>query len=283
MNYAEDRRDRKSKTELKQTIARNHDIITRSHKAWNENETKDDENNKLILIEAHRSSAQCLRDMGENLQAVFHYALAWKLTPEDAFGVGDYAQMVEMCGYPELGILALLLFRSGRLPDEYYPIFTSSSLDEDAGRDCGCGLSGCGKMFGMISPFMHIMRQCKVDEGVSSEDENNLLFEILCAIHEFWNDDDDKDVRDNCSEKIDFCIRRRPLPPLLQLLLLKLLYTSYLSGGLFLTYACEALPFISAKFHQSTRLNYQSISSGKIHKSHWAYYILMYAVLVGER
>lgn len=79
MNYAEDRIDRKTRVKLQKDLKQ---LYKHNH-----------ENN-------HKNIAQNLRDMGQNISALFHYAFAWELQPENAICAGDYAQMAEFCGYP---------------------------------------------------------------------------------------------------------------------------------------------------------------------------------------
>lgn len=67
------------------------------------------------------------------------------------------------------------------------------------------------------------------------------------------------------------------LPPILQLLLLKLLY---ISGGPYLYLACEAVPHISALFPRSSKL---SLFMMERYKSHWAYFCLIRYIVLGER
>jgi len=71
----------------------------------------------------------------------------------------------------------------------------------------------------------------------------------------------------------------RHLPPLLQILLLKLLYVSP-KGGPFLYLACEAVPHISVFISRSANLS--QVMADR-YKSHWAYFTFIRYVVLGER
>lgn len=65
------------------------------------------------LRSAHELCGRSLRDRGLCRQASYHYGLAWSCDPTSSTGAGDYAQMADLAGYPEVGILSLLYFRVG--------------------------------------------------------------------------------------------------------------------------------------------------------------------------
>lgn len=260
MNYAEDRIDRKTKADLQESLKNFHRIL--------QDEIKDDK----ILFETHVSIAQNLRDIGQNIPALFHYGVAWEMRPNNAFCAGDYAQMSEFCGFPELGILALLFFRSGAQPR----ILFDAKDNKYDNLSCGCGFQKCGSFAGMI-PFFN---ECSLNDARSKQIEELLVNQL----DGFWNDDvDDSEVHENSD--VDSISMQRSLPPLIQLLLLKLLFSSIVGSGsvTLLTHVCDAIDHFGEKFKQSSRLNYQMLASGKKHKSHWAYYILIRAVVNGER
>ena len=71
----------------------------------------------------------------------------------------------------------------------------------------------------------------------------------------------------------------RLLSPLLKILLLKLLYVNPI-GGPFLQLACEAVAHISFSMPSNSDIGR---SMAQYYKSHWAYYILVKALVLGER
>ncbi|KAL7573042.1 hypothetical protein ACA910_018734 [Epithemia clementina (nom. ined.)] len=60
----------------------------------------------------HEALGRTLRDVGWNRQAVYHYGQAWCQAPDQESAAADYAQMAELTGFPELGLLALLAWRA---------------------------------------------------------------------------------------------------------------------------------------------------------------------------
>jgi hypothetical protein len=121
MNYAEDRLDRKA----------------RGTGLWDDFQQALRQNDNVLL-------GRTLRDVGWIRHAVFHYSQG---------DVGDYAQMTELAGFPEIGVLALLHYRNrGSLhpmPQERqpHPVMDDPSwLQQRAPQGhCGCGLDGCGQ------------------------------------------------------------------------------------------------------------------------------------------
>jgi hypothetical protein len=119
MNYAEDRLDRKARHSNEKTLQEAHEYLR-----------KDEISEK---VKGHELAGKTLRDAGLSPQATFHYGMAWLMTccwnDEDVSksceedlrdvggregkAVGDYAQMVELAGFPEVGVLSLLFHRLG--------------------------------------------------------------------------------------------------------------------------------------------------------------------------
>ena len=82
------------------------------------------------LRDAHELMGRALRDSGRNAHAVYHFGMAWRVSrhvlllagEDDEWkwrSVGDYAQMCELAGFPELGMLALLFHRAGGCPHDH--------------------------------------------------------------------------------------------------------------------------------------------------------------------
>ena len=340
-------------------------------------------------IQGHELAARSLRDSGRNLQSLFHYGQAWVYTHlyckqkqhdnsndnDDELknhyqsqntsplwmidieqkAVGDYAQMAEFCGVPELGILCLLYyFNSGTISEEYESdnkIEDSIIMDDEttSSYHCGCGMCHC-QFYSryhyvpnsirkssitqeIISSFDHLDLQLanhisgrdnrnndhvqsassildqiskqniqtkkivinsdgkhtngknnngdqryygnQLMDNVQSQNQqnrNNLPSESLVQIHNllrFWHE------FSSSSQK--------QFSPLLQILLVKLLYTNPIAGP-YLYLATEALRSLSL-----TSMPLDSSSStlskfmAKRYKSHWAYYVLIYKIVLGER
>ena len=70
------------------------------------------------------------------------------------------------------------------------------------------------------------------------------------------------------------------MPPVLLLLLLKLLYSSPVSGP-FLRLACASTPYLAARFPPASSPGGRALA--RRYKSHWAYYVLVRALVLGER
>ena len=96
---------------------------------------------------------------------------------------------------------------------------------------------------------------------------------------QFWN-------MSSTSSSLSVHKKKKKLSPLLQILLLKLLYTNPI-GGPFLHLAIQALYSLSLS---SMPLDVPSSTSSSLskfmsknYKSHWAYYVLIYKIVFGER
>ena len=74
------------------------------------------------LRSGHELAGRALRDSGQCRHATYHYALAWTCGPTDYAGAGDYAQMTDLAGYSEVGILSLLYFRARGQIDQTVPL-----------------------------------------------------------------------------------------------------------------------------------------------------------------
>ena len=306
------------------------------------------------LRDAHELMGRALRDSGRNAHAVYHFGMAWRVSrhvlllagEDDEWkwrSVGDYAQMCELAGFPELGMLALLFHRAGGCPhdhcdDDY------RCCDDDADADatmrrrqasgCGCGVAGCGESpcyvaFPARSPVVEDVLEALAlmdSSSISTADDGNFpaasdvlarmarimrrsgdvdggggggcgrvgvggpVAEMSSFLVErgamqavpsnlrFWedkdrSDDDDADDDDRGGQQW------RILPPVVQILLLKLLYSSPMSGPC-LRLACLAVPHLAARFPPSSA---EGRALSRTYKSHWAYYVLVRSLVLGER
>lgn len=300
------------------------------------------------LVAAHQLAGKTLRDKGSNRQAVFHFGMAWKIchylnnyhtlcnddsahehihntdqregndAVQEWKTLGDYAQMAELAGFPEVGVMALLYYRAGGSL-EY-------SLDNGVEHEtpteqyvreqgCGCGMVHCGHsacfiafprsstiidgILGGFDKLSQSLRHHRCNhESRASPSVLDILNKLALlsgktsgntpkgrlltmqqymnermgglrvpAILQYWN----CDVQNSCGT--------RPIHSVLLLLLLKLLYSSPISGP-FLQLACHSIPYISAIFPTSS---IEGRYFAKHYKSHWAYYIFIRALVLGER
>ena len=172
--------------------------------------------------------------------------------------VGDCAQMMELAGAPEMGLLSLQHFRrGGKLERPGSSTNVVSNIDKSSG--CGCSLPGC-----VSSP-------CTIPF-----DPSNLNLES----GNFWDHRNEKD-HDNGDNDVNF-------PILLRLLELKLMYASPL-GSTPLRIATSSVPTLKQNLKQAI-LNSQSNKTSTVgrilaesHKSHHAYYVLISNLVQGER
>lgn len=296
MNYAEDRLDRRArysneestKTTLYADLEYSHQLLKSSN---------NDEN-----AQGHELCGRTLRDAGLCRQATFHYAMAWCLNSDDEKAVGDYAQMVDLAGFPEVGIMCLLFFRLGgnaSVDDDCSAlssnlcknVLTVNFKDEYLyDEHCGCGFNKCGKKICFIPQSVHSSGKWKaILEAIGILDDSTwrcrnevhaeVLIDIVTKVHQKKNPIAPPKLTtpDYFPPQLCFWISgSRLLSPLLQILLLKLLYASSL-GSSFLLMACESIR------HLSITLPIQVRSYAQSHKSHWAYYVFIYSVILGER
>lgn len=254
MNYAEDRSDRKG---------RGNDIF--------------DDFVQAIEKRDHRLLGRTLRDVGWVRHAIFHFSKA--IIDEDT--LADYSQMVEFGGFPEIGILALLHYRTGgsfihsTSSDNWQNdrISNSSWLQSDAPMGhCGCGFSECGKflchipMKGSLEPVFEALRMY-FDQLPSRKMPR--AYEVLVALGK----EEKLSFSDCIPEALKFwevsyvSSDIRPVSLLTQMLLLKQAYQ------LLPNLAAEAIAHM--KVHKSYFSN--------TYKSHNAYFVLIKALVFGER
>lgn len=272
MNYAEDRLDRRarhvdssSKDGLWADYLQGLELISQGS-SW----------------QGHELLGRTLRDVGWCRHAAFHYGMAWK---HSWHHVGDYAQMAELAGLPELGVLALLYYRTGRrlVETEEKPTTPAHRNSEGPAwlrqtpppeHDCGCGNPECGeKLCFLLTADMHPLvealheySQCCESRMADMPSSASVLASLgksaplststieIPEILQFWKTD----------ESHDFVT----LDPVLRLLLVKLLFVTLPA------LAAEAVAHLEFE-HPRTLAN--------DFKSHWAYYILIRAVVLGER
>ena len=233
MNYADDRRDRRARY-------------------------GDDDGLRQDFV--HRR-ALALRDVGWTVHALFHAQprLDWT-------SVGDYAQLAELAGFPELGVLALYAFAwkvPWRCPEET----ACDSVPEDWTRipeqDCGCGQGGCGDLRRAI-PFAMDDRLTQKLRGYCPPPDRASAQQIL----RLWAQNESVEW----NAQLEPCLAIwRDMPPVLQLLTIKLLYLTF--------------PYLAAEavleLHHTMRSHEATMA--RDYKSHWAYFVLIEAMLLGQR
>ncbi|KAL3782985.1 hypothetical protein HJC23_003141 [Cyclotella cryptica] len=262
--------------------------------------------------------------------------------------VGDYAQMAEFAGFPEVGVIALLYYRAGGsiqccasdISDSFCWPIQQHRIDNEIAHDqvectdsgCGCGLAGCGRSpcylafssssalvdhilqaFDALSltfkrvkatkniascskesqkalpSALDILNQISLMSGKTSSVRTNkdrflIMYHYMSermdclkvpSILQFWNTCAETLNATNPSVSDTF----RSMHSVLLLLLLKLLYSSPVSGPFF-RLACHSIPYLSALLPTSST---EGRFLAKHYKSHWAYYIFMRALVLGER
>lgn len=302
MNYAEDRLDRKARySNGSSSNSSLYSDLVESHKLLKSKNLDE-------LSKGHELCGRTLRDAGFCRQAVFHYAIAWSLNPNDEKTIGDYAQMTELAGFPEVGIICLLFYRLGgnvsvESNESYFDVeqMEENIFDRheeiNSNMNCGCGMQSCGTSVCYLPNSVccsHIFTDLvgafsTMDKNHSSCDtviENQVsaadLIEIVSKANQKTNPVPPPVPM--CPDYIPFQLRfwmadRRDLSPLLQILLLKLLYASSI-GNLCLRLACESIRHLCVQLPLSSVLGREM---AKTHKSHWAYYVLIYSLVLGER
>jgi hypothetical protein len=304
MNYAKDRLDRRSR-HPDGTDSLYQDFCHGLFRSVTASSSSSSSSSSFTIN--HELVGRTLRDVGWNRHAVYHYAQAWCENPSCLKAAGDYCQMAELAGFPEVGFLGLVVYRiHGQLlaaapADHVHMTAASSSADviragrdwlqrsePDLGQHCGCGCSSCGDSLCYIPmtnlenvfqslteygrtlldrttiPTVSEVLNIVVDKkSVSMED----TWKIPCML-QFWKDDDVKNFR--------------KLPTVLQLLQVKLAYLT--------------VPFLAAdavvhatfdeRDYECNNGNGTSLTESQFvaeFKSHFAYYVFVKAVVLGER
>ena len=235
--------------------------------------------------------ARTLRDVGWNRHAVYHAAQRWMLHPESSDAAGDYAQLADLNGFPEIGMLALFTFRSkGALKDpmnytetngHYTNTVNIHKMDEKwllqpcPQGHCGCGDPQCGVNVCFVPMLDMTVILSSLDDFLSevrnhhdfvsdSRQIHNALQKGQCFpsdwipdVLRFWDESLSND---------EPSFRR--MPTVLQFLLVKLLYIT--------------IPLLGVE--SAIRVDTEQAKSlSASHKSHHAYFILIRALILGKR
>ena len=306
MNYAEDRLDRRarhdgdgdgdgdddgpSRSPLEKDLAEAHRVLRSSSSP-----SPGPRPGPLAVGRAHELAARALRDGGENARAAFHYAAAHALLA-DWTSAGDYAQMCDLAGFSELGVFVLLHhLHGGRASDAdaFDADMQSAEDDVERSRDCGCGYKLCGKRschFAVASddPMLRdIVQELAKLATLSARDKpSHDAASILEACSEKrrtrTGDHSPKDMSSRSESRVSPRLAfwaTDAMPPLQKLLTLKLLYACPW-GGPFRALACLATEHLARQFPLGSRVGRRL---ARDYKSHWAYYVLIRAVVLGER
>jgi hypothetical protein len=308
MNYAEDRLDRRARVDDDIAEEATDDIRADLEHARNVFIHCADNLNKIK--DAHELTGRTLRDCGRVRQSVFHFGMAWKLchclekNENEWKAVGDYAQICEIAGFPEIGILALLYYKCrGRLDGSFDPVITKTEGNQqEKDKGCGCGMKMCGTspcflafpsestlIDDIINAFealdriespclsaydilgkLAILTRSKSPLKMHSLEMHSFLSNKMTLpqpILQFW------DIQMETSSM------NQKLPTLIMLLLLKLLFSSPV-GGSFLKLSCISVPYLSALLPPSSR---EGKRMARDYKSHWAYFVLIRTLVLGER
>jgi hypothetical protein len=288
MNYAEDRLDRQARDD--------------PERLWCQ----------CCSVATHGELATLWRNIGWSRHAVFHYSQTQRHHDNNNNVVGDYAQMAELAGFPEVAVLILLAYRSNcnyqnpsTCDDVHLQIASrdSSWLQQSAeameNRDCGCGMVECGKspchiscsdvdlepVFSALEEYNRGRLPMIRRRQQSTDRPQDVMMEHLMTAHEIIGVkflDPKKGIHEKQNLDLSECISPpippllqfwkakdgyRSLSPVLQLLLLKLLYIVLPS------LAVEAIVY----------MNVDEDTLAKEFKSHWAYFLLVRSLVLGER
>ena len=262
MNYAEDRLDRRVRNNANGGL-------------W-----IDFQSGINGLPGSHSLLANTLRDTGWIRHATFHYGQAWISKPTSQRAAGDYAQMAELAGFAPVGVMALYHVTSGgSLRKEKVTISAQATRipsdwlhQQTREGHCGCGAKECGQSFCFI-PMMNYEPTLQAIETYISLLASRCrtmptTHQVLSTLA--------KPATLSCSDDVPIALQywtqsgdvTQMLEPVLQLLMTKLLYLT--------------LPHVAAEgvaqlhFHNPIQL-------AEDFKSHWAYYLFIRAVVLGER
>lgn len=168
MNYAEDRLDRRARygkentndTGSKPNLSGSPSRLSPLDADLNEAHRLLRSENATFKANGHELAGRTLRDCGKNRQALYHYSQAWihihhlqRCNLEERIGndrkqdchasnftfnlsdeekaVGDYAQMAEFNGVPEIGVVALLFYFNGGIlsQDDVHNVYPTADAD----------------------------------------------------------------------------------------------------------------------------------------------------------
>ncbi len=329
MNYAEDRLDRRARAdEAGATVAEeittnldkaHHVIKTRCIDTSTEAVSAGDVDSILQLIDAHELAGRTLRDCGQIRQSVFHFGMAWKIchwlgkqhhnidnyneskNENEWRAVGDYAQIAEIAGFPEIGILALLYYRCRGSLDSC--IETSKST----GRGCGCGMALCGAspcflafpsesilIEKILDAFEELERTASESAFESCISAHDILGQLALIsrskspiempVQKMYNFLTNKmtiaqPILQFWDNQIETSSIYQKLPTVNILLLLKLLFSSPF-GGSVLRLSCMSIPYLCALLPPTSA---EGKRMAREYKSHNAYFVFIRALVLGER
>lgn len=364
MNYAEDRLDRRARhdvdalrNDFRQHLRMIHNNNNNSGRCNTGTTGRSSRcsNDDRSSNNSHVELARILLSIGWNRHAVYHYAAAWMQDPTSCAAAADYAQMAELAGFAEVGLVALLVYRrittqleiismttitisgdhdsaggsrsllplpvvedgSAPKPIPLPQDWLQQSAGEMEGRHCGCGDAGCGASMCFIPMTeasvtqvleslqkycqgrvrLHSQCQQQQQQQRDSTHYNSMSIPTAHEILGMLAEKQPFDLSDSLEPAIpkllqfwknDSNATFRPLTSVAQLLLIKLLYL------VLPALAMEAAVFIrfsdnNERDERRTQSgsNSRSCSSSSYlathYKSHWAYFVFIQSLVLGER
>lgn len=246
-----------------------------------------------LQSKSHRELGRLLCALGWNRHALYHFGQAWMLDFQN--NVGDYAQMAELAGYVEIGMMALWVYRlqlpllrqpSAASEEESWPSPYNKQpgwlqQTEPQQGDCGCGLAECGQdpcflPFENVDLVLRLLEQYLEDTYADMEDSsgrNHPPPPTMPSAHSILNAYARQEPPPPC--RIPLALQfwnhhddYQSLSTVLQLLLVKLLYQSIP------ILACQAVVQLLWRDTASLPHNY---------KSHAAYHTLIQAMVLTNR
>jgi hypothetical protein len=331
MNYAEDRLDRRARAdkagatvanEIIADLEKAHDVF-KIHCGTSLTEvpaSTKDVDSILQLIDAHELAGRTLRDCGQIRQSVFHFGMAWRFChllekqhhndnsneiKNEWKAVGDYAQIAEIAGYPEIGILALLYYRCRGSLDPL--ISTDEDNQQVTSTGCGCGMAMCGAapcflafpsestlLEEIIDAFEELNRNASASTFESYVSAHDILGQL--ALFSRSNSPQEMHFQDMHNflknkmpiaqpmlqfwdTQMETSSMYQKLPTVNMFLLLKLLFSSP-AGGSLLKLSCISIPYLSILLPPSSK---EGKRMAKEYKSHNAYFVFIRSLVLGER
>ena len=206
--------------------------------------------------------------------------------------------MTELSGFPEIGIISLYYYFAGGTLDPNFVTNNNANMQQKDHQHCDFGIEESSSSPCFIPPcittselLQEILQSLALLTEVSGDNstaESKLpkAGAILGMLSKSKLKQEGLESFDHMPPLPSILVfwekknpRNRQLSPLLQLLLLKLLYVTP-QGGPFLAIACRAVPHLELKFCLDKQLERYMRNN---YKSHWAYYILIKAIVLGER
>lgn len=287
MNYATDRLDRRSRSRS------GIDGLFRDFQdAW-----RLGDHTRLAHVALCKGTASSCRG------AEHHAAVAWSRDPDNPLRAGDYAQICEMNGLPELGMLALWCFRCrGRLK-RYTDCNTGQEIENSSASrvqisamtckewmedslTCGCRLPSCGSVHGLVPMEPEALQQTYLElrDYLSHMNDHATRDRKILTAHQVLmkrakgEQLGGSDGEDQLPPRLRFwelnaLPNARPFPAVLQTLMTKLLYL--LLPGL----ASHSLLYSAPPIMDDKRIKAEMVQT---HKSHMAYFVLIDALVFGS-